>query len=157
MNKELTTFHYMVNSNSDVRKLEVKTGVYQDAVAAIPALTGLSNFPIRITIWCKKLLPKYGPYEYIIERDEYGHTIIRSYIRRLRYTINGVTHTAGWDAKLGFWQIVGKVRPGRILIGDSFPIITHTDIMGRSYTLSPGCEVSLKDGMRIECAFMDKA
>jgi hypothetical protein len=82
---------------------------------------------------------------------------VRHYIRMLTFTLNGVVHTAAWDAVRTFDRIVQLAWPGRVLGPDEFPTIIHTDAYGRSYTLTRGNTVTLKDGMRIECVFTDRA
>lgn len=47
--------------------ITVKTGIYVDAVAAIPALLG-TTLPFSVKIWVPHLLPHYGPYHYRVER-----------------------------------------------------------------------------------------
>lgn len=68
----METFHYRLNGGK-VRPLTVKTSIYQNAAAAIPALTGYVKFPVEIEIWCERLLPHYGPYRYVIDRNRCGN------------------------------------------------------------------------------------
>ena len=55
----------------DLRTIRVATGVYRDAAAAVPAILGVS-LPITVDIWCEHLLPKCGPYRYLLFEDSCG-------------------------------------------------------------------------------------
>lgn len=47
---------------------EPRTSIYCSAVAAVPAVFGVSDFPVVIRIWVPKLVEAgYGPYDYWIE------------------------------------------------------------------------------------------
>lgn len=63
------------------RKLSVKTGNYTQAAAAVPAIFEI-DLPCYVEIWCKKLIPKYGPYFYRIEYDAYQNVICRQVFKR---------------------------------------------------------------------------
>lgn len=64
------TFQIRVHGEEEIRTLTVKTGKYQVAVAAAPAIFGL-ELPVDIEIWCERLLPKYGPYHYRVYWNEF--------------------------------------------------------------------------------------
>lgn len=70
------TFHYRVNGGSE-RQITVNTGIYQFAALAIPAMTGETKLPIRVEIWCPRLLPEYGPLWYEIYDNEFGAPTLR--------------------------------------------------------------------------------
>ncbi len=58
-------FHIRINGGKK-KELEIKSGIYKSVVAAIPALFDLDTYPLRVEIWAPDLVPKYGPYFYII-------------------------------------------------------------------------------------------
>ena len=58
-------FHYRIDDGIE-RTIEVETGLYVSAAAAIPAIQGIGEFPIKISIWVPSLVPEYGPYHYVI-------------------------------------------------------------------------------------------
>ena len=64
---EKCTFAVQVNGG-EVRNIDVLTGVYIVAAAAVPAILGLTQeqYPLTINIWVENLLPDYGPYDYYI-------------------------------------------------------------------------------------------
>ena len=66
MRKHTTKFYVRVNGRKQ-REIEVATGVYISAAAAVPALLGSNDYPLEIEIWVPHLLPEYGPYTYYIE------------------------------------------------------------------------------------------
>jgi hypothetical protein len=74
-----STFHIRVNGAPE-QTITVKTGIYRDAVAAIPALLGLRE-PLDVEIWVPHLVPEYGPYHYRIEQDEYVNLVVRHVIK----------------------------------------------------------------------------
>jgi hypothetical protein len=59
-----------VHGETEVRSLTVKTGVYQLAAVAAPAVFGL-ELPVDLEIWVDDLLPEYGPYHYRVEMNEF--------------------------------------------------------------------------------------
>jgi hypothetical protein len=65
----VTKFHIRVDDGPE-QTITVKTGIYRDAVAAVPALLDL-DLPIDVEIWVPSLLPKYGPYRYRVRQNEY--------------------------------------------------------------------------------------
>jgi hypothetical protein len=67
---EPTTFHFRINGGAE-QTLTVKTGVYIDAVAAMPAMLGQA-MPFDVEIWSPRVVPEYGPYHYRVERNEFG-------------------------------------------------------------------------------------
>ncbi len=62
-------FTFTVNDGEE-QSIKVKSGIYVEAVAAIPAIIGIDQdaYPLTIKIWVPDLLPDYGPYTYYIER-----------------------------------------------------------------------------------------
>jgi hypothetical protein len=66
---EHCTFGIRVNDGPE-QTITVKTGIYIEACAAVPALLGIkpSEYPLRIMIWVPDLIPQYGPYTYYIEQ-----------------------------------------------------------------------------------------
>lgn len=64
-----TTFHIRVDGGPE-QVISVRTGVYRDAAAAVPALLGL-DLPIDIEIWAPHLLPDYGPCFYRVRQNEF--------------------------------------------------------------------------------------
>lgn len=69
MNDE-ETFQIRVHGEQEVRALTVKTGKYQMAAAAAPAIFGL-ELPVDLEIWCDRLLPDYGPYHYRVQWNQF--------------------------------------------------------------------------------------
>jgi hypothetical protein len=63
-------FNFRID-DGPVQSITVKTGIYRDAAAAIPAVIGLS-LPIIVEIWAPELVPEYGPYHFSIMEDLYG-------------------------------------------------------------------------------------
>ena len=63
-----TVFHVRINGGPE-QELPSKTGIYQAAVAAIPAVLGV-EIPCDVEIWSPGLLPEYGPYFYRIRFDD---------------------------------------------------------------------------------------
>lgn len=72
-------FHLRINGGEE-RQFTVTTGVYDHAVAAIPALLNLWP-PFFVEIWIPELIPKYGPYNYFVKQDDYGRLVISHVIR----------------------------------------------------------------------------
>lgn len=66
MSKKKTEFTFTVNGGAE-RKVKVASTTYVEAVAAIPAIFGISEYPLTIKIWVPILLPDYGPYNYYID------------------------------------------------------------------------------------------
>ncbi len=68
-------FNVKINGGPE-KYLTVKTGIYRDAVAAIPALWEV-ELPCDVEIWCERLVDQYGPYHYHISKDEYLNLVVR--------------------------------------------------------------------------------
>lgn len=64
-------FRIRINGEEQKRFLKVKTSIYRDAAAAVPAIFGL-RLPVDVEIWAPHLLPEYGPYHYRIRENEFG-------------------------------------------------------------------------------------
>lgn len=75
------TFHYRLN-DGDERQIELNTSIYQFAAMAIPAVTGETQWPMTIEIWCPHLLPEYGPVWYEIADNEFGFPVLRHLVRK---------------------------------------------------------------------------
>lgn len=73
MSKE--TFQIRINGGRK-RNLVVKTSVYVEAVAAIPGILGTKR-PFDVEIWCDRLLPDYGPYQYRCTSNEFGQFVVQ--------------------------------------------------------------------------------
>jgi hypothetical protein len=71
----MTKFHIRVDGGPE-QTITVKTGVYRDAVAAIPALLNL-DLPITVEIWVPHLLPEYGPSHYLVRQNVYGELVTK--------------------------------------------------------------------------------
>lgn len=81
MSIKTETFHYRLNGGEE-RQITVETGIYQFAALAIPAVTGNTDLPMLVEIWCPRLLPKNGPYTYEIRNDEFNCPTIRHMVKR---------------------------------------------------------------------------
>lgn len=71
-----TKFHFRINGGPE-QTIKIKSGVYINAVAAIPAFFDV-DFPFDVEIWVPDLLPDYGPYLHRI--SDYGgrvETLVR--------------------------------------------------------------------------------
>lgn len=66
---DTSTFHIRVDGGPE-QTITVKSSIYRNAVAALPALLGL-DLPITVEIWVPSLLPHYGPYFYRVEQNEF--------------------------------------------------------------------------------------
>jgi hypothetical protein len=73
---DMTDFMIRVNNSPTPVSLKVKTSVYRDAVAAVPAIFGL-DLPVDVEIWCEHLIPEYGPYHYRIEENEFVGLVVK--------------------------------------------------------------------------------
>ena len=64
---DIITFHVRVNGGEE-QTIQSPIGTYVSAVAAVPAILGITpdQFPLRIEIWVPCLLPGDGPYFHII-------------------------------------------------------------------------------------------
>lgn len=74
-------FRIRVHGEKRSRKLAVKTTIYRDAAAAVPAIFGKS-LPVDVEIWVPDLIPEYGPYHYRIRENEFGGVIVEHLIQR---------------------------------------------------------------------------
>jgi hypothetical protein len=55
-----TTFSIEVNGTPKP-DITLPTGIYRSAAAAIPALLGIDDFPVRVRIWVESLQLDYPP------------------------------------------------------------------------------------------------
>lgn len=46
--------------------ITLPTGLYRSAAAAVPALLGIEDFPVKVRIWVEELQPDYQPLMYKI-------------------------------------------------------------------------------------------
>jgi hypothetical protein len=76
------TFRIRINGEKRSRKLEVKTTIYQNAAAAVPAIFG-KDLPCDVEIWSPDLIPEYGPYHYRVWRDDFGHVVVHHVIQQI--------------------------------------------------------------------------
>jgi hypothetical protein len=74
-------YRIRINGERRVRRLRVKTGIYRDAVAAVPAIFGL-DLPVDVEIWVPSLLPEYGPYHYRVRQNEFVGLVVEYLVRR---------------------------------------------------------------------------
>lgn len=63
------------------RYYEVKTGVYRDAAASVPANTG-TRPPMIVEIWHESLHPQENSFFYLIKENEYGALLIEHVMPR---------------------------------------------------------------------------
>lgn len=68
-------FKIRIHGEKRARTLNVKTTVYRDAAAAVPAILG-RRLPIDVEIWDSDLIPEYGPYHYRIRENEFGGVVV---------------------------------------------------------------------------------
>jgi hypothetical protein len=74
-------FKIRINGEKRARALNVKTTVYRDAAAAVPAIFGKS-LPIDVEIWSPDLIPEYGPYRYRIRNNDFGGLVVETLTTR---------------------------------------------------------------------------
>lgn len=72
-------FRIRIHGQKRSRKLDVKTSIYRDAAAAVPAIFGLS-LPVDVEIWCPRLLPEYGPYHYRVRENKFVGLVVECLI-----------------------------------------------------------------------------
>jgi hypothetical protein len=65
----MNKFKVRLNDKAKEHDIDVATGLYVSAAAAVPAILGIQadEYPVKITIWCDGLIPEYGPYHYLID------------------------------------------------------------------------------------------
>lgn len=68
------TFRVQVNDGPE-HDLPVSSGFYVSAVAAVPAVLGVEDFPVHVRIWIEQLQPHYPPMIFAI--DEPGGPVRR--------------------------------------------------------------------------------
>lgn len=68
-------FRIRIHGEKRARALNVKTTVYRDAAAAVPAILGRA-LPVDVEIWDQDLVPEYGPYHYRIRQNEFGGIVV---------------------------------------------------------------------------------
>lgn len=73
-----TKFSVEVNGVA-VRHITVPTGLYRSAAAAIPALLGIEDFPVKVRIWVEDLQPDYPPLTYSIDEPGGGAQLMLDY------------------------------------------------------------------------------
>lgn len=70
----LKGFHIRINGGPK-QFFPVKTTIYRDAAAAVPAIYG-RRLPVDVEIWSEDLVPEYGPYHYRIRENEFGGIVV---------------------------------------------------------------------------------
>jgi hypothetical protein len=73
-------FKIRVNSGP-AQDLNVRTGIYRDAAAAVPAILGIST-PIDVEIWVEELVSDYPALHYRVSENEFGGLIVDHLIQR---------------------------------------------------------------------------
>lgn len=71
-------FHIRINGGPK-QFFPVKTTIYRDAAAAVPAVYG-RRLPVDVEIWSEDLVPEYGPYHYRIRENEFGGLVVETLI-----------------------------------------------------------------------------
>lgn len=74
-------FSIRIHGEKRTRKFNVKTSIYRDAAAAVPAMFG-KDLPIDVEIWADDLVPEYGPLYYRIRENEYGGIVVEHLVKR---------------------------------------------------------------------------
>ncbi len=70
------TFSFQIKVNDGVQTtLFVKTGVYRNAAAAVPALLGL-DLPVEVDIWTE-----FSRFRYRISENEFGQLLVEHLVR----------------------------------------------------------------------------
>lgn len=72
MADEANSTNFSVEANGALSKVSLPTGLYRSAAAAIPALLGIEDFPVRVRIWVDELQPDYPPLTYSIDEPGGG-------------------------------------------------------------------------------------
>ena len=73
MAEELHTF----SAEIDGRRFDFNTSTGDYRIAACKAIDlAEQSIPAIVKIWCEKLLPDYGPYEYRVYSDQYGRLVV---------------------------------------------------------------------------------
>lgn len=83
---EETTFSIEVNGTPKPN-ITLPTGLYRSAAAAVPALLGIEDFPVKVRIWVEELQPDYPPLMYRI--GEPGGAAVQDFSRtpELRHSV----------------------------------------------------------------------
>jgi hypothetical protein len=74
-------FRIRFHGEKRARRLDVKTTIYRDAAAAVPAIFG-RRLPVDVEIWSPDLVPEYGPYHYRVRENEFGGLVVEHLIPR---------------------------------------------------------------------------
>lgn len=59
------------------RDIDAPTGDYRLIVAMAVALADATP-PCTVRVWCRDVLPDYGPYWYRVKNDAYGNLVVAS-------------------------------------------------------------------------------
>lgn len=70
-------FKIRIHGEKRARTLSVKTTIYRDAAAAVPAILG-KPLPVDLEIWSPDLIPEYGPYHYRVRENEFGGLVVET-------------------------------------------------------------------------------
>lgn len=65
-------------SGGEPRDIDVPTGDYRLVVAMAVALAEASPLPCTVQVWCRDVLPDYGPYWYRVQNDAFGNLVVKS-------------------------------------------------------------------------------
>jgi hypothetical protein len=68
----MSEFRIRLHGEKRSRKLTVKTSIYRDAAAAVPAILG-KQLPVDVEI---------GPYHYRIRQNEFGGLVVETLVFR---------------------------------------------------------------------------
>jgi hypothetical protein len=77
----MSEFRIRLHGEKRSRKLSVKTSIYRDAAAAVPAILG-KQLPVDVEIWSPDLIPEYGPYHYRVRQNEFGGLVVETLVFR---------------------------------------------------------------------------
>ena len=71
------TFHFSINGGPE-KSIDLPYGLYDVAVAAALAHAAeeQARESMEVEIWCPKVMPEYGPYHYVVARNECGNLTI---------------------------------------------------------------------------------
>lgn len=78
----LKGFHIRINDGPE-QFFPVKTTIYRDAAAAVPAVYG-RPLPCKIEIWAMHEDQELGRLVFMAEQDEFGRFVLNHLVRKLR-------------------------------------------------------------------------
>jgi hypothetical protein len=77
----MSNFKIRIHGEKTVHRLRVKTSIYRDAAAAVPAILG-RHLPLDVEIWSDAVMPEYGPYHYRIRQNEFVGLVVEHLVSR---------------------------------------------------------------------------